>query len=1152
MENDIESGNHTSDYVAISPDGSIVAKLSPCNDNYSIVIKKKEVTNAIISYRFGASIPKDLLGWSLAVSDNIDNGNDIGLVAISCITNNDIFRVDKQFLSSWSSSEGTTELYEFSFRNDRITRIRDYRLGGIVSFLKNSERPSNIATLICMNYMKIQKLNINVKLNGKSEECSYMLPKKLFKELENVKDAEKNWKYLLKSRYQEFLMTDTSDNEQMQYIEIYNINTSKLMNVFHRHHGEDDFLISRNNEPGIFAVSTDSRLFAYSYGDNVIVLYLMESGLEIVSKRFDSVCKIKFLEFIEKDKKLFIIEKDKDGSVKFHIWLILGCLNDYFPNISKDNITISETPLSKNDVSTLSNCSKYYHILTKANGTIVFLNDKKFRIILDTNIKKTTIGESDRVTDEHEYNSHDLEPWNQNNSKRVIGKFLNNDKSALLITGQNSIQVWKPKSKNFETLNDFKNFENSNLVYILIIERNPPKFQINDDMTTIITHACKSLTYLYMHTKDITSKKRNQKFVSGTINIIKDFIKKYPDNWKLMEVQYPLMAYLIYSRSFSLIKYILFDNNDTEEKSAKKLHRPQSRYGSYPYYNDLESYLKPYVDSDCCLKSANNLELSLLICKSRDSRRNRDSVMLAYLLEYYSENSMAHIGWMINVTKILPKLSEHGYDNYLNSLYYKPCFGEMKYNFSSNIFQTSANKDTLKVYVPLTRLIPINSFNIFNYAKISDDILSDIYMVPLPNFTTYDPKIKAKTGIVYFLRKILLPPGYKNLDNNNFSSFLKIEKKKSTFFNIPAMEAVMNSRWNQTRKYWMLPLILYVIFLGLFSFLSWSYLIDKEDLYFSDMREFVPKHIIGLFYYTGIYLLAIEFSQMKKYKSNYFTLFNILDLSSIVLGIFNFTLILIFNGNYGEWIILATSVTTLILWIELLLLSRLFSIMAINIFIFGNILKIIIPFFGFMLILTIGFGHSMFVLFSHPSFTDLNPSNRTYTLKNGNGTEKLTLTETNPDNPFDTIWNAILSTYYWSTLNLNVYEYWPLKLLFFLTHVTLVLVLLNMIIALMNGEFNKAKEDGKLGLLMYREELIDDYERLDDPFSNQLYNDSPYICFLRDSDLMKKWISKSQELKKTKLYSWFSESTGVDEEKITFSDDNIKSWYKAFISSNEN
>jgi hypothetical protein len=38
--------------------------------------------------------------------------------------------------------------------------------------------------------------------------------------------------------------------------------------------------------------------------------------------------------------------------------------------------------------------------------------------------------------------------------------------------------------------------------------------------------------------------------------------------------------------------------------------------------------------------------------------------MLAYLLEYYSENSMSHIGWMLNVTKILPdlsKLSNHDY-----------------------------------------------------------------------------------------------------------------------------------------------------------------------------------------------------------------------------------------------------------------------------------------------------------------------------------------------------------------------------------------------------------------------------------------------------------------------------------------------------------
>jgi hypothetical protein len=38
MANDIESGNHTyKDYVAISPDGSMVAKISPRNGNVKLL-----------------------------------------------------------------------------------------------------------------------------------------------------------------------------------------------------------------------------------------------------------------------------------------------------------------------------------------------------------------------------------------------------------------------------------------------------------------------------------------------------------------------------------------------------------------------------------------------------------------------------------------------------------------------------------------------------------------------------------------------------------------------------------------------------------------------------------------------------------------------------------------------------------------------------------------------------------------------------------------------------------------------------------------------------------------------------------------------------------------------------------------------------------
>lgn len=60
-------------------------------------------------------------------------------------------------------------------------------------------------------------------------------------------------------------------------------------------------------------------------------------------------------------------------------------------------------------------------------------------------------------------------------------------------------------------------------------------------------------------------------------------------------------------------------------------------------------------------------------------------------------------------------------------------------------------------------------------------------MVSLPNFTTYNTKIikkfKGKLGtIFYWLRKILFPPGYKNLSDKDLSPFLQINKKIKMHF----------------------------------------------------------------------------------------------------------------------------------------------------------------------------------------------------------------------------------------------------------------------------------------------------------------------------------------------------------------------------------
>ncbi|RGB38267.1 hypothetical protein C1646_755884 [Rhizophagus diaphanus] len=102
--------------------------------------------------------------------------------------------------------------------------------------------------------------------------------------------------------------------KKIQNIEIYNISTLQLVIDFCRH---EKGLILNDNEPGIFTISTDSRLFAYYNESNFITIYLMESGFEVVSKRFNDIYEIKFLEFIEKDKKLLIIEQVMINMVTF-------------------------------------------------------------------------------------------------------------------------------------------------------------------------------------------------------------------------------------------------------------------------------------------------------------------------------------------------------------------------------------------------------------------------------------------------------------------------------------------------------------------------------------------------------------------------------------------------------------------------------------------------------------------------------------------------------------------------------------------------------------------------------------------------------------------------------------------------------------------
>jgi hypothetical protein len=126
------------------------------------------------------------------------------------------------------------------------------------------------------------------------------------------------------------------------------------------------------------------------------------------------------------------------------------------------------------------------------------------------------------------------------------------------------------------------------------------------------------------------------------------------------------------------------------------------------------------------------------------------------------------------------------------------------------------------------------------------------------------------------------------------------------------MEAVVNSRWNQTKTNWMIPLIKYFIFLVLFSYLT-QVILENEENY--SKANIV---MITIFYYLGIDLSIFGCMRMK----NNLSLLHIIDLCSNIFGIANLTLIIV--RIESEWIILLTSIITLILWIEMVCLMLFF------------------------------------------------------------------------------------------------------------------------------------------------------------------------------------------------------------------------------------
>jgi hypothetical protein len=215
-------------------------------------------------------------------------------------------------------------------------------------------------------------------------------------------------------------------------------------------------------------------------------------------------------------------------------------------------------------------------------------------------------------------------------------------------------------------------------------------------------------------------------------------------------------------------------------------------------------------------------------------------------------------------------------------------------------------------------------------------------VVPLPGFTVHEINRKKEKGSVireknsnYDIWKILLnilwfifiPRWYKigKSDHHLLSPFARVTKYEDNddMYDNPATEAVIDFRWRNTRTFFILLFLRFIIFAICFIFVSWAYLTHTAT---EPKFQSLLLVLIILFYYLAIYLLITEIIQFfhHGYKDYLGSLFNYFDLISIILpAIVMYYMLAYFKFSDGfgsvkleRELIVGISMSIFVLWIE--------------------------------------------------------------------------------------------------------------------------------------------------------------------------------------------------------------------------------------------
>ncbi|CAG8491569.1 18189_t:CDS:2 [Cetraspora pellucida] len=508
---------------------------------------------------------------SLSIAVSNEYKENFRLLALSCITDDDMQAPDSEIKSMCGYTRVWIIGKDFKAKECSI----EINNGGIIQFISVDDD----FTLILLKGNGIYKYRLRYlsdDMKFHSEVLVLDYPERIINALKyncseyvsrymTVPHSDIVRKYLLRCLSRHYLLVDTSGRDPNKNIEIFNLKTNQLVNVFKRY----KFVLSilDREKPGAFTISNDEKLLAYVSG-NDLKIYLLENGLELSSLSCeDGMFDVEFMKFVLNDEKLLIFKADRtvatwdifnsvresvefiplektttSGLAKQMTRIVIGPRleksenlgNKYFtilnirPFFDDDENQIAWDKLVLSDHLTRSGLDSDWKELTPSDSNITNARPNAYGI--DENVSLLDLEES-----ELKY-YQGVEPWAIHPAEKIIDTYikvrpsfprhviyLDKDKKIRLLIGNNTIQIWRGKKLEFiRIVNDnpdepeepHEKFKIIKIKYgvekfdLLISKEEGKKdiqikIELDDDIIYIVRSAIDALIYLDSQSKSV-------------------------------------------------------------------------------------------------------------------------------------------------------------------------------------------------------------------------------------------------------------------------------------------------------------------------------------------------------------------------------------------------------------------------------------------------------------------------------------------------------------------------------------------------------------------------------------------------------------------------------------------------------------------------